>query len=96
MKLIKLNESQYKRLFESSVDFYTEDNPSSVSDFKDQSQVGLDAKMTGKDGDPVNQKPLGGIQQGPDGEFGRTGLDKNMSRNGAFNSGGLRGGTGGF
>ena len=82
MKLIKLNESQYKRLFESSVDFYTEDNPSSVSDFKDQSQVGLDAKMAGKDGDTVNQKPLGGIQPDENGKLHLRTFADNISNNG--------------
>ena len=59
MKIINLNESQYKRLFEISqgVIAYGEDNPSTIPEYKNQEEIGDDAKLTGKDGIVKNQKP---------------------------------------
>lgn len=97
MKLIKLNESQYKRLFEDKEIPDPTDDEETIQSLGDEDQSNLPTNSSSEvRTSPVGADPLGGIKQGPDGEFGRTGLDKNMSRNGAFNSGGLRGGTGGF
>jgi hypothetical protein len=101
MKLIKLNESQYKRLFEAAETLLTLQNgddeqnslPHNIGQ-RDVSAAG--SEIEDKDGGHKFQDPFGGIKPGPDGELERTGLDKNMSRTGALNSGGLRGGTGGF
>ena len=59
MKLIKLNESQYKRLFETSqgVLSYQMNTPSNIPEFKSQEEIGDDAKLTGGDGIVKNQDP---------------------------------------
>ena len=59
MKVINLNESQYKRLFEVSqgVLSYGQDNPPSIPEYKNQEEIGDDAKLHGDDGNVENQKP---------------------------------------
>ena len=59
MKRIILNESQYKRLFEVSqgVLSYQMNTPSNIPEFKNQEEVGDDAKITDKDGFVKNQDP---------------------------------------
>jgi hypothetical protein len=59
MKVINLNESQYKRLFEVSQGAlsYQMNTPSNIPEFKNQEEVGDDAKITDKDGFVKNQDP---------------------------------------
>ena len=59
MKVINLNESQYRRLFEVSQGVISlgQETPSNIPEFKDQEEIGDDAKLTGKDEIVKNQDP---------------------------------------
>jgi hypothetical protein len=72
MKLIKLNESQYKRLFEmdSFVKGAAGDDLSSLPNNIGNKEVNPAAgEMDGKDGEKTFAKPLGGIQPDENGEL---------------------------
>ena len=69
MKVIKLNESQYKRLLE-DIGFYDETNPSSMPHNTGNKEVNPGAgEWEGVDGDTEYGKPLGGIQKDPEGKL---------------------------
>ena len=72
MKLIKLNESQYKRLFEmdSFVKGAGGDDLSNLPNNIGNKEVNpAGAEMIGKDGEKEFAKPIGGIQPDPDGHL---------------------------
>ena len=78
MKLIKLNESQYKRLFEGNIETFGQNsNP----EYFDQGKVSCQsARLQDKDGvSTVEPDPVGGFKKGPDGKWKKTGLDQDMS-----------------
>ena len=63
MKIITLNESQYKRLFEidSFVRSGGEENQTPISDFHTKDEITTTAKINGKDGNVKDSLPPGGI-----------------------------------
>ena len=77
MKLIKLNESQYKRLFEEDIETFGQNsNP----EYFNQENVSCQSpKLKSKDGkSTVDADPIGGIKKTPWG-YERTGLDRQLS-----------------
>ena len=103
MKLIKLNESQYKRLFEADETLLglgdSDESQNPLPHNIGQSQVSnAGSEISDEDDGHKFQKPFGGITRGKetDGKFVGKDLGDVVSRPSTFNMGGVRGGTGGF
>ena len=93
MKVINLNESQYKRLFE----VISDTDP--LIDLGNENPDPLPSSSQGEvRTGPVGSKPFGGITKGKetDGKLMGKDLGDVVSRTSTFNMGGVRGGTGGF
>jgi hypothetical protein len=89
MKLIKLNESQYKRLFEmdSFVQGAAGENLSSLPNNIGNKEVNpAGAEITGKDGEKKFAKPLGGIQPDANGELHKKDYGAVLAPNDRFNT----------
>lgn len=68
MKLIKLNESQYKRLFE-DIEFYGEENPSSIPDEQTHDQTWVTSTMDKGDEGKEKGIPPGVLGKDPHNDF---------------------------
>lgn len=87
MKLIKLNESQYKRLFEASETLIglggTDESQNPLPHNVGQTDVSAaGTEITDKDGGHKFQDQLGGVKPGPDGKLGKNSFADNLSNNG--------------
>ena len=83
MKVINLNESQYKRLFEMDSFVKTGGNDdggqNSITDYQTHDEVPITSKLDGKDGEVKDSTPIGAIL--PNGK-GRRDLANYISNNG--------------